>query len=171
MFGMEINNMQFTQIKYGKIELLIQENAVEVGHYTVEAKEIHNPALEHFTIIFTEVLDKSLLEENDELFFIDRVAIGLTNVEGQMYGFYQYSNTFPTIEEERKFMEYLIHREDVLESSKKYEVLYKYLKEKPRLDGYTIMEKFYDESAGKMKDMVMYVDYDEEDDEEKRIFY
>lgn len=162
---MEINDIQFTQMKYGKIELFIRENAVEVGHYTVDPKELPNPALEHFTIIFTGVMERSLLVENAELFLEESVVIGLTNVEGKMYSFYRYSNTFPTREDERKFIEHLIHREDVLEASKRYELLYEYLKGKPHLDGYTIMEEFHDENRDEMVNMIMYVDYDEEDDE------
>jgi len=43
---------------------------------------------------------------------------------------------FDTKQDACKFVEYVIHREDILAASKDYEVLYQYLKEKPCVDGF-----------------------------------
>lgn len=166
MFEMEVNNVQFTQLKWGKNEFFLRENSVEIGNWETFQEDIP----ESFPIIFKGISRCVLKEQTDRL-FDTYLTVGLLFLDGKVYGHYDFSDEFETKEEERKFIEYLIHREDVLAASKRYEKLYEYLKEKPRIHGYMEIVEKYDEKQEKMVDTFLYAPYDEEEDEEKRIFY
>ncbi len=161
---MEINNVQFTQLKWGKYEYFLRENTVEIDYWGEGVEDLYNPSIESFSITF-KVMERYILKEQTDRLFDTYLTIALFFVGGtKVYGHFTFSDTFETREDERKFIEYLIHREDVLEASKRYEKLYKYLKEKPRIDGYTEYVEMYDEKQEEMVNTIGYVDYDEEGD-------
>lgn len=161
---MEVNNVQFTQLKWGKYEYFLRENTVEIGYWGEGVEDLYNPSIESFSITF-KVMERCILKEQTDRFFDTYLTSALFFVGGtKVYGHFNFSDMFETREDERKFIEYLIHREDVLESSKRYEKLYEYLKEKPRIDGYTEYDEMYDEKQEAMVNTICYVDYDEEGD-------
>lgn len=65
-------------------------------------------------------------------------------------------------EEKHKLVEYLLHRDDVLQACEELEDKYLYdrLKMKPKVAGYTEMAEMYDETTGDMVDIRAYIDKD-----------
>ncbi|MGM2611481.1 hypothetical protein ACTFQL_27655 [Bacillus cereus group sp. MYBK44-1] len=159
---MEINNVRFTHIKSEKHDILIPEAVpnIEIHDWSTGVEDLLNPKIERFVIEFQGILERSTVEE--DRFLETYLSVGITFLDGKWYGDPPYENMFKTKQEEGKFIESLIHRNDVLEVSKKHEVLYNHLKEKPIIEGYMGVDEMYDEKQEQMIDIVTYIDYEEE---------
>ncbi|HGA0513265.1 TPA: hypothetical protein ACIQMB_005453 [Bacillus pacificus] len=169
---MKIQNIQYTQVKTEDYEILLPK---KMSHIEIEEWNSEDSNLEQFAFICKGILERNLLDEKP-CFEEVNLAMIIYFLRGKMYINQRYQ-MFETKQDERKFVECLIHREDVLKASKGYEVLYERLKEKPRVDGfighkyikdephdgYVNPAKMYDEEQEGMKKIGAFIKYEEGD--------
>ncbi|MDA1802799.1 hypothetical protein [Bacillus cereus group sp. BY6-1LC] len=157
---MEINNVQFTQIKAGEYEILFPAKMqhIKIQNWTHEGNK--GSKMEQFGFECKTILERKTVHENPCFEEID-LAMIVTFLHGKVYVDQPYQ-IFETKQEERKFAEFLIHREDILEAAKKHEFLYEQLKEKPRVDGFVGSVEELDEKQGKKIEINTFIEYEEE---------
>lgn len=127
---MKIQNIQYTQVKTKEYEILFP---YKMPHIKIQDLSKEGNEMGHFVFTCKGVLERNLLDKNPRFEEIEFVMV-LYIFRGKLEVNQRYQ-IFDTKQDACKFVECVIHREDIIAASKVHKVLYQYLKEKPCVDG------------------------------------